>query len=92
MKWVKMNRDLKEGDIIRCKITKKEHPKYGQWVYAICSGEGFGCSMSTIGNAIFVIHENFDLEEVLKHRNDKEKVEWSRWERFWGIDVLEESK
>lgn len=89
--WQRQDRDLKDGDIIRCKVGKKEHPKYGEYCYAICSGQGFGCSMSTIGNAIFVDHESFDLEEVKTNRNKEPKKETSnRWERFWGIDYLVE--
>lgn len=91
MKWVKMNRDLKKGDILRCKVENKDHHKFGQFVYSVCSGVGFGCSMNTLGNAIFVDHEGFDLDMVLKKRNEPSEDKTSnRWERFWDIEVMEE--
>lgn len=89
LKWQRQDRDLKDGDIIRCKVGKKEHPKYGEYCYAICSGDGFGCNIQSLGNAIFVRHQNFDLEEVLKNKDNKEGT-YQRWEAFWGIDYLVE--
>ena len=89
LKWQRQDRDLKDGDIIRCKVGNKEHPKYGEYYYSVCSGDGFGCNMQSLGNAIFVRHQNFDLEEVLKNKDNKEG-EYERWEAFWGIDYLVE--
>jgi hypothetical protein len=66
MPWVKMNRDLKKGDVIRSKITNPEHLHYGDYLYAICIGEGFGCSMETFGTAIFVVGQSLSLRETLK--------------------------
>jgi len=104
MKWKKQNRKLEKGDIIRTKVSNKEHKKYGEYIYSICSGSGFGCSMETMGNAIFVYFEGFDLEEVksklkivmnkkaddIKYYDKYLSPNSSRWERFWGIEILEE--
>lgn len=88
--WQLQDRDLKKGDIIRCKVGNKENPHFGQYCYAICSGEGFGCSLSTMGNAIFISNQSFDLDEVLASRNKETKMD-DRWERFWGIEYLIEA-
>jgi hypothetical protein len=91
IKWKRMDRDLKKGDIIRTKVRNKKHSKFREFCYSICSGSGFGCSMNTIGNAIIVDHQSFDLNEVLSNRDKESKQETSgRWERFWGIEYMEE--
>lgn len=80
--WKEMKETLKEGDVIRT-------PQKVGYAYAICTGSGFGCNPRSIGNAIYVIHEGTDLEEVLKHKDDDpENQNWSRWERYWGIEVM----
>jgi len=86
--WKKMYRNLEKGDIIRTKVSNPHNPKYGEYVYAVATGEGFGSRTDTIGNAIFVIHQSYDLEKVLENRNVETK-DWDRWERFWGIDIME---
>jgi len=93
IKWKRMDRDLKKGDIIRTKVGNKENPHYGEFCYSVCSGSGFGCSMNTMGNAIFVDHESFDINEVLSNKSKPPEDKTSdRWERFWGIDYMEEDK
>lgn len=88
-----MDRDLKKGDIIRTKVGNKDHPNYNQFAFAVCSGSGFGCSMSTIGNAIYVDHQSFDLKQVLANINKTPNMKTSnRWERFWGIEYLADAK
>lgn len=88
MKWKKQDRQLKDGDLLRCKVSNPEHEKYGKWVYGICSGSGFGCSISTMGNAIFMHYQDFDFQKVLtkKKIGEYDVSESTRWERFWGVE------
>jgi len=93
--WKKQDRDLVKGDIIRTKVSNESNPRFGEYCYAICSGGGFGCSISTMGNAIFVDFPDFDLNKVLANKDKKadiDKGECDRWERFWGIEYMEETK
>ncbi|MFC1755463.1 hypothetical protein ACFL96_19080 [Thermoproteota archaeon] len=91
--WKRQDRNLVKGDIIRCKVGNKSHEKYGEYCYAICSGDGFGCKVSTMGNAIFVDHSSFELSEVLGNKDKDTSAETGdRWERFWGIEYLEAEK
>lgn len=96
-KWRKETGTLKDGMILRMKVANKEHPKYGEYVYALCNGGGFGCNAETMGNAIFTDCESFDLDEVLAVQKARaEGGEFfdtgNRWERFWKIDVLVQDK
>jgi hypothetical protein len=86
----KYDRDLKKGDILRTRVENKEHERYGQYAYAICSGNGFGCRHNALGNAIFVDHSSFDLERTLAMRGKLGDPNTSdRWERFWPLWVGE---
>lgn len=90
-KW-ENREDLKEGDILRMKVSNPKHPKYGQYYYSVCTGSGFGCNGQCSGNAIFVEFQSFVLEDVIKNRDKVNKGKDNpsdRWERFWGIEVLE---
>jgi len=95
MPWVKMKRDLKKGDVIRLKITNPEHLHYGDHIYALCTGEGFGCSMKAAGRAIFVIGQSHKLEDVLelaKKKAEQTACPWIRWNRTVDIEILEGEK
>lgn len=89
--WKKMYRDLKEGDIIRTIVSNKFHQDYDNYWYAIASGDGFGSRINTIGNAIFVIHQSKHLHEIIERKRIKYLGvnETGRWERSWGIEILE---
>jgi len=88
-KFCRMNRDLKKGDIIRTKVRVKTNQHYGKYAYAVCSGDGFGCSLDGMGNAIFVDHQGYDVNEVIAKKDAPTGPETHRrWERFWGIDIL----
>jgi len=69
MKWV-YGAQLVEGDVLRTTVGSQDHPKYGQYAYAICNGGGFGCNPDALGNAIFVHSVDFDLNAVMSHKND----------------------
>lgn len=89
--WKKHDKVLVKGDILRTKVGNKEHPRYGEYYYSVCNGGGFGCNPGSMGNAIFVDHQSFDLNEVLKKRYaPTNRDTFSRWEAFWGIDYLKE--
>jgi hypothetical protein len=88
-KWAEMNRDLRAGDIIRAKVSNKLNSRYGEYAYGIATGEGFGSSMSSIGNAIYVRHAGYDLERIMSYREGTvPEGRVTRWERSWGIEIL----
>jgi hypothetical protein len=97
-KWQKMDRNLVAGDILRIRVENAALPEYGQYAYGVCSGSGFGCSMNTIGAAIYVNWVGYDVEEVIGHRDEEPTlgeggtypVRSERWERYWGIEYLAE--
>ena len=91
-KWQVQNRHLIEGDILRIKVENKNHPDYGKYIYAICSGGGFGCNHEGIGNAIFVYRITTNLEELISTRSQVRTVgdESERWERYWRVEYLVE--
>jgi len=77
MKWVG-GVQLNKGDVLRMVVENKSHPKYGQYAYSVCTGGGFGCNPSSLGNAIFVHTETFDFDNAFNHKADvpqKEPVE-----------------
>jgi hypothetical protein len=80
MKWKAMDRNLKDGEIIRFK-TSKDPPN--DYAYGKATG-GFGMSMNTHGNAIFVENESYSYEDT----RDGKSQDSARWERFWGIEIL----
>jgi len=83
-KWVRHDRELKKGDILRTSFNDG-------YLYSICDGCGFGCHPNSRGNAIYVKFESTSLETVLAHRDDPdESIVGYRWERFWGIEYLVE--
>ncbi len=72
--WIRRDKDLVRGDILRVLIDEK-HPDWG-YLYAWCSGGGFGCRIGALGNAIFVVESTSlisieKLEEGIKKRNDE---------------------
>lgn len=74
MKWVYKDQ-LNKGDVIRSTVGNEDHPQYGQYVYAICTGGGFGCNPDSRGDAIFVHSDGFDLNEVMSHKDDQRQKE-----------------
>lgn len=94
-KWRRQDRRLVRNDVLRTKVGNKQHPRYGRWAYAICTGFGFGCEPNTMGNAIFVCFEGFDLQEVMSHLPlpdsalDPGDHRGARWEAFWPVEYLE---
>jgi len=83
MKWVH-GAQLVKGDVLRMKVENKTHPKYGQYAYAVCTGGGFGCNPSALGNAIYVHSEGFDLSEAMSHKTDV----WQDEDEGKGVIVL----
>jgi len=91
--WQEQNRHLIEGDILRIKVENKTHPDYGKYIYAICSGGGFGCNHEGMGNAIFVYRITTNLEELISTRDqpvDRITDDGERWERYWRVEYLVE--
>lgn len=86
MKWKKMDRNLKEGEINRTnrggRITNPSSTD--GYIYGRAAG-GFGTSMNTIGSAIFVENEAWTYEEC-EHKKSYDKA---IWERYWGIEIME---
>lgn len=76
-------RFLKKGDILRCKVSNKDNPRHGEWVYSICTGGGFGCNPKGMGSAIFVQHVDFDFAKVMSKRDIQDAESEERWERNW---------
>ena len=77
MKWVG-GVQLVKGDVLRMIVENESHPKFGQYAYSVCTGGGFGCNPSSLGNAIFVHTETFDFDKAFNHKADvpqKEPVE-----------------
>ena len=92
-KWESISgKELKDGDILRVKTKNRNHPKFGQYAYAVCTGTGFGCKPWALGNAIFVHHESFHLTVTLKGKDAKTSQEHdvgeARWERFWDFEMM----
>lgn len=95
--WEPLNRDLIRGDILKI-LLDCEHPENG-WIYAFCSGSGFGCSRNSLGHAIFVVEsvsldaiENYTagVEDGTIDTNDDKTPDGlvkCRWESNWGIYV-----
>lgn len=89
LNWGPHDRNLVKGDIIRTRVGNQDHPKYGQYCYAVCSGGGFGCNPSSMGNAIFVDHASFNVQDVIAKKDaPTDQSTFERWEAFWGIQVL----
>ena len=102
--WQEQDRTLVNGDVLRTKVGNKQNPHYGEYCYGVCTGDGFGTSMDTMGNAIYMSYQSFDLQKVIKAASlirkgtpakllggilgDEEGDSSSRWERFWGIEYL----
>ena len=74
MKWV-YGAVIIKGDVLRMRVENPSHPEYGQYAYAVSSGGGFGCNPNSLGNAIYVHTETFDLEKALSHKDDVYKEE-----------------
>lgn len=92
MKWINKP-TLQKGNIIRTMVGNPNHPRYGEYTYAICTDQGFGCHPNTIENAVYVKYVSFDLSEVRSKKfldTDLNKGSVDRWERFWGIEALSE--
>ena len=87
-KWKKMDRDLKKGEIIRFKAKNPPNPPkdHDGYIYGRATG-GFGMSVDTIGNAIFIENEAWTYEDCL----NKKSADSVRWERFWGIEIIAET-
>lgn len=82
----KITSDLIKGDILRIVVSNPNHEDYGKFYYAICNGNGFGCIMESMGNAIYVDHCSTDLESVIRKRDDnmpRDQNTADRWEKFW---------
>jgi hypothetical protein len=90
--WVKSSGNLVKGDILRFRVSNPALKEYGQYAYAICTGEGFGCDSGTHGSAIFVEWVGYDFNEVMSHKQGDEcpPERFERWERRWNLDVLKE--
>lgn len=74
MKWMG-GVQLVKGDVLRMIVENESHPKFGQYAYSVCTGGGFGCNPSSLGNAIFVHTETFDFAEAFLHRMDRPQEE-----------------
>jgi hypothetical protein len=106
MKWKIMDRNLEKDEIIRtfikpgekiygykkeenfapdCSFSVDENKKEGTYIYGRNTG-GFGSKINTMGNAIFVNNVSSELEITQK----KETTVSERWERHWGIEIMEE--
>lgn len=89
-------RDFKKGDILRTRVEIKANPRYGEYAYGVCSGGGFGCRAASLGSAIFMDCQTYDLEEALRYRQiilaggQTPMDLQARWERFWPLWILEE--
>lgn len=84
MAWVSARgKHLKEGMVLRVPLSDTDLSR--GYLYAICSGSGFGCDPGALGNAIFVDHEAHTLDETMAGQGKD-----VRWERYWkGIEILE---
>lgn len=90
--WKNMDRDLKDGDIIRTTVTNKTHKHYGMHYYGIATGGGFGSRLDTLGNAIFVKTQSHSMHTIMERKAGRLPIyeyDFNRWERFWGIEILE---
>ena len=89
------DRDLQKGDLLRTRVEVKENPRYGEYAYGVCSGGGFGCTAHSLGNAIFMDCQTYDLAEALRYRQiilagGRTPMHLhQRWERFWPLWVME---
>jgi hypothetical protein len=93
--WEPFNRDLVKGDILKVLIDDS-HPEKG-WLYAYCTGGGFGCTRASLGHAIFVI-ESLSLQDVEDYAQGMKEgmvnestamlgMNRCRWESNWGIYI-----
>ena len=79
MKWVKwrrVNRDLRKGEIIRWKLRKQDKRSKDGYIYGRVTG-GFGMRRDAIGSAIFVENEAWTYEEC-KKKESKDRARWIR--------------
>lgn len=78
MKWINMNRDLTEDEIVRMKIRKPNNPpkEFDGYIYGRADG-GFGMQINTIGSAVFVKNESWTYDECL-NRSCEDLGRWHR--------------
>lgn len=88
LKWKRMDRDLKKGEIIRFKPKEpnNEPNKWDGYVYGRARG-GFGMGMNTIGEAIFVDNEAWSYDDC-KNKVSKDNARWQR--DYHNVEVIVE--
>ena len=89
-KWADVDRNLKEGEIIRLRLAEEQRnsptcKSVDGYIYGRAVG-GFGMSKATIGRAIFVDNEAWTFEEC-RDKVSKDKATWERDVR--RIEVME---
>lgn len=90
-RWRRHDRRIIEGDVVRARSTVRDHPNYGTWNYAVCTGAGGGVDPDARGSAVFVRSASKDLSKTLaaaKTRLADASAE-ERWEATWGLEILE---
>ena len=75
-KWAKVDRDLKEGEIIRLKLRQPNPKSPDGYIYGRVVG-GFGMSKETMGRAIFVENEAWTFKEC-RDGISQDKARWNR--------------
>lgn len=98
MEWISKSEavDFVKGDILRVLVDDKEFPEnYGKTFYSVCSGAGFGCHASSLGNCIYVYGMSVfsDLSKTIEAKKKLQSMNYNtggydRWERFWTLQVL----
>ena len=88
IKWGKVNRDLRKGEIIRYKLKYPDKRSKDGYIYGRVVG-GFGMHRDTLGSAIFIKNEAWTYEEC-KNRISQDNARWER--DLDRIEVMEEEE